>query len=140
VRLVLAVLGIFAAAAPVGAATLIVQIQGVDAGRGEIRLALCDRSFDAAGCTRAATRAAAAAVEEFVFDGLVPGRYAVAAYQDLNGNGELDRSLLGLPVEPYGFTNDVGRSERPTIEPALVEVDQGRTVAVVRIRPFGQSQ
>ncbi|NJB86954.1 uncharacterized protein (DUF2141 family) [Lewinella marina] len=31
------------------------------------------------------------------------GDYVLAAYQDLNGNGELDRNLLGIPTEPYGF-------------------------------------
>lgn len=123
-------------ATPAGAATLVVQVHGVDAGKGEVRLALCDRSFDEAGCRRGAARGAGAEVEEFVFHRLEPGRYAVAAYQDLNGNGELDRSLLGLPTEPYGFTNDVGRRERPRIEPARVEVRPGRTVAVVRVRPF----
>lgn len=31
------------------------------------------------------------------------GAYVLAAFQDLNGNGELDRNLLGVPTEPYGF-------------------------------------
>ena len=32
-----------------------------------------------------------------------PGRYVIAAFQDLNGNGELDRNFFGVPTEPYGF-------------------------------------
>ena len=32
------------------------------------------------------------------------GEYVIAAFQDLNGNGELDRNLLGVPTEPYGFS------------------------------------
>ena len=32
------------------------------------------------------------------------GSYVIAAFQDLNGNGELDRNLLGVPTEPYGFS------------------------------------
>lgn len=31
------------------------------------------------------------------------GHYVVAAFQDLNGNGELDRNFFGVPTEPYGF-------------------------------------
>ncbi|CAH0998689.1 hypothetical protein LEM8419_00035 [Neolewinella maritima] len=31
------------------------------------------------------------------------GRYVIAAFQDMNGNGELDRNFLGVPTEPYGF-------------------------------------
>ncbi len=32
------------------------------------------------------------------------GRYVIAAFQDLNGNGELDRNFFGVPTEPYGFS------------------------------------
>ncbi|MFL5335203.1 MAG: DUF2141 domain-containing protein [Geminicoccaceae bacterium] len=132
-------MGFVLCAGPAAAATLVVQIQGIDPGQGVVKLAVCDRSFDAAGCRHVASRAAKAPVEEFVFDDLAPGRYAVAAYHDLNGNGQLDTSMLGLPTEPYGFSNDVGRERRPEIGPALVNVDQGRTTAVVRVHPFRSS-
>lgn len=36
--------------------------------------------------------------------GLKPGIYAIAVIQDLNGNGELDRNLFGMPVEPLAFS------------------------------------
>ena len=45
-----------------------------------------------------------------MFDDLAPARYAVAVYHDVNGNGRLDTVPPGLPTEPYGFSNDVGRS------------------------------
>ncbi|WP_420458310.1 DUF2141 domain-containing protein [Neolewinella sp.] len=32
------------------------------------------------------------------------GRYVIAAFQDLNSNGELDRNFFGVPTEPYGFS------------------------------------
>lgn len=31
------------------------------------------------------------------------GSYVLAAFHDLNGNGELDTSIFGAPSEPYGF-------------------------------------
>ncbi|MEM1357929.1 MAG: DUF2141 domain-containing protein, partial [Bacteroidota bacterium] len=31
-----------------------------------------------------------------------PGRYVLAAYHDVNGNGKLDTNLFGAPAEPYG--------------------------------------
>jgi acyl-CoA reductase-like NAD-dependent aldehyde dehydrogenase/uncharacterized protein (DUF2141 family) len=37
---------------------------------------------------------------------LPPGRYAVSAYQDLNGNGRLDTGWLGIPTEPVGVSNN----------------------------------
>lgn len=35
-----------------------------------------------------------------------PGTYAVAVYQDINDNGKLDTRVLGIPKEPYGFSNN----------------------------------
>jgi uncharacterized protein (DUF2141 family) len=36
---------------------------------------------------------------------LPPGKFAILAYCDKNGNGKLDENLLGVPKEPYGFSN-----------------------------------
>jgi uncharacterized protein (DUF2141 family) len=35
-----------------------------------------------------------------------PGRYALAVYHDLNNNNEMDKNLVGIPKEPYGFSKD----------------------------------
>ena len=40
------------------------------------------------------------------FENLPPGDYAIAAFQDVNENGVLDKNALGIPTEPYGFSND----------------------------------
>ena len=40
----------------------------------------------------------------WVIDDVPAGTYAVSVIQDLNGNGVLDASFLGLPKEPYGFS------------------------------------
>jgi len=34
------------------------------------------------------------------------GQYAIAVYHDLNGNGKLDKNLIGIPSEPYAFSNN----------------------------------
>jgi uncharacterized protein (DUF2141 family) len=34
------------------------------------------------------------------------GTYAIAVFQDLNGNGKLDTGLMGIPKEPYCFSNN----------------------------------
>lgn len=33
------------------------------------------------------------------------GKYAVAVYQDKNGNNKLDSNFMGIPNEPFGFSN-----------------------------------
>jgi uncharacterized protein (DUF2141 family) len=38
---------------------------------------------------------------------LAPGDWAVALTQDTNDNGKLDKNMLGIPTEPYAFSNNV---------------------------------
>ncbi|MBO9498055.1 MAG: DUF2141 domain-containing protein [Novosphingobium sp.] len=35
-----------------------------------------------------------------------PGVYAIAVYHDVDGNRKFNRSGLGFPAEPYGFSNN----------------------------------
>jgi uncharacterized protein (DUF2141 family) len=42
---------------------------------------------------------------------LADGEWAVAITQDINDNDKLDKNFLGIPTEPYAFSNNV----RPTI-------------------------
>lgn len=66
---------------------------------------------------------------------LKAGSYAFLVFQDENGNKQLDRNLLGLPTEPYGFS---GKSSvipgPPSFEKSLVTVKpQNGKPAVVPI-------
>ncbi|TPG62364.1 DUF2141 domain-containing protein [Hymenobacter nivis] len=38
---------------------------------------------------------------------LAKGEWAVALTQDVNNNAKLDKNLLGIPTEPYAFSNNV---------------------------------
>ena len=42
-----------------------------------------------------------------IFHDVLPGRYAVMLYHDTNNNDALDRNVIGLPVENYGFSHNV---------------------------------
>jgi uncharacterized protein (DUF2141 family) len=54
---------------------------------------------------------------------LPAGRYAIALYQDSNGNNALDKTLFGLPTEPYGFSNDAsGVMGPPSFDQAAFDV------------------
>ena len=41
---------------------------------------------------------------------LAPGEYAFCVYHDINSNGQLDTNLVGIPKEPFGFSNYNGKS------------------------------
>jgi uncharacterized protein (DUF2141 family) len=50
-----------------------------------------------------------------------PGRYAISVYQDVNENGELDRTFIGIPKEPVGFGNNYKPFGKPKFESATIE-------------------
>jgi len=63
------------------------------------------------------------------------GAYAVAVYHDEDGDHDFDRTLIGLPDEGYGFSNDapaiVGL---PTFQAARFEVPENGLQLTIRMR------
>lgn len=35
-----------------------------------------------------------------------PGRYGVRLFHDLNANGKIETNFIGIPTEPFGFSNN----------------------------------
>jgi len=69
------------------------------------------------------------------FTGLEPGTYAVSAYQDVDGNGKLNRSLVGVPTEPYGFSRGArGLVGPPRFDDAKFDLGAGGAAIDVKIK------
>ena len=116
------------------AATLVIRAEGVQSSQNMVYAGICDTSFEEATCPYKDREPARAGVVEMRVRNVKPGSYAVAVFHDTNGNGKLDRSFIGLPSEPYGFSNDVGRRGFPSFEGALVTVADPTTAVAVPIR------
>ena len=43
----------------------------------------------------------------YKFEAIPVGKYAIAIYQDVNGDDKLNRDGYGRPTEPYAFSNNV---------------------------------
>ena len=50
---------------------------------------------------------------EWIIDDLPYGEYAIKLFHDENGNGKMDRNMLGIPSEDYGFSNNASGSFGP---------------------------
>lgn len=62
-----------------------------------------------------------------------PGNYAVALFHDENNNGRMDKRALGIPKEPYGFSNNVRpKFSAPTFKECSFRV--GSEPQTVRIK------
>lgn len=92
------------------------------------------RAFDAAadyGKAPAATLQVKAETEVVSFQlcGLRTGVVAISLFQDLNGNGTLDRNAFGIPSEPWGASGKPSAFSAPTWEATQVALD-GKPVIV----------
>jgi uncharacterized protein (DUF2141 family) len=65
----------------------------------------------------------------FPLCGLSGDTAAFTLYQDLNGNGQLDRNVLGMPSEPWGASGKPAAMSAPTWETTAVPLD-GTTIVV----------
>ncbi len=119
-------------AASAQAATLSVDLTGIRAAKGELRIALVDANgYDGGAKPVAATIVAAqGATARAVFADVAPGRYAVMVVHDENGNGQLDTNMLGMPTEGYGFSNNPNVMRKPTFDEAAFAFDGDTTVDV----------
>lgn len=55
----------------------------------------------------------------------------LSVFHDVNGNGKLDSNAMGMPKEPYGFSNNAaGVFGPPKFEKAQFEVKAGARIGV----------
>lgn len=104
------------AAADPPAGILQVEIRLPAGATGEVRVALCsslNQFLDRQTPARRIARQAAGTSVTLPFTNLPPGRYALKAYLDRNGNQELDLDWLGLPQEPWAISNDIRAEPSP---------------------------
>lgn len=66
------------------------------------------------------------AVTRTTLQGLAPGRYVIAVFQDVDGNGTLSTGAFGIPKEPFGFSNNARvRFGPPSFDAAAITVRPG---------------
>lgn len=119
-------------------ATLTVEVTLNKPGAGGVlRVALCPSSESFSlekGCTVMQAKATGPMVQ-LRFEGLQEGEVALKLFHDVDGNGKLDTNWMGIPKEPYGFSNDaMGTFGPPTWEQARISIKPGANVTKVRMK------
>lgn len=106
--------GLLAATFLSGAAaahTLTIQIDHISEQSGKLHVAVYadENSYDQGkNAVAAQIKPVTANSHQLVFTDLPAGQYAVKLMHDANDNGSLDRNLIGIPSEGYGFSNNAG--------------------------------
>ena len=71
--------------------------------------------------------------DEWRIDDLAPGRYALLAYEDLDGDGELATDDRGLPIEPFTISGR-GPARAPRFDRASFVLDT--PIQRLELRPW----
>ena len=59
------------------------------------------------------------------------GGSIIKLFLDLNGNGEMDTNFLGIPKEPFGFSNNAkGKLGPPSFDAAAFQVREATEIAI----------
>jgi uncharacterized protein (DUF2141 family) len=89
--------------------TLTLIIEALKNDEGSVRVALSNSEenyYDYPNPTIGMSAPIHGRIARLEFRNLPFGVYAIKAFHDENGDGELDTNFLGIPVEDYGFSNN----------------------------------
>jgi uncharacterized protein (DUF2141 family) len=87
-----------------------VILTGIKSTKGSVRLALFDQAKGFPLIAKSALALAEVPAQKgtvkIVLGPVASGKFALVAFHDLNDNNKLDVNLFGIPVEPYGASNN----------------------------------
>lgn len=120
---------------------LIVHFYGLDSNDGELGASIVNSAEHFLGDYRKSSRFIRTRIVNqqvtWVIIRLPYGEYAISAYHDENKNKRYDLNLLGIPVEGYGFSNNVKvKFSAPEYQQAKFNFDKNGQVINIEIRDF----
>jgi uncharacterized protein (DUF2141 family) len=124
--------------APAAAATLTIKVDNIDKRGGDLHVALYDQASwpnDDAEPIAGAIVPAIAPETVVTLKDIKPGVYGVKTFQDINCNGKFDQNWIGLPLEPYGFSNDAKPTLfAPSFDRTKFTVKDGANAIVIHLQ------
>lgn len=116
------------------AATIEVHVSNIGNAKGQIRVAVCDQERFLKQCLYTASAPAQAGETVLKVANVPAGTWAVLAYHDENDNAELDRNMIGIPKEDYGFSRDAAsRFGPPKFADAAITVEDGDMAVKIKL-------
>jgi uncharacterized protein (DUF2141 family) len=106
---------------------LTVEVCGLESQSGKVMISLYDskQSYEKSqNPVKKASLAIKGDKSLWLVKDLPPGEYAIKLFHDQNANQKLDRNFLGMPQEPYGFSNNArGFMGPPSFEEAKFNLE-----------------
>lgn len=115
-------------------ASITLNVKGLTEAKGAMSVALFDSEEDYDSkdkYTVAGDYPVDSIVFVYTFTDLPSGTYAVKVYHDIDGNGEMKKNWIGIPKEPFGFSNDAkGKMGPPSFENASFKVNSDTEIEI----------
>lgn len=116
------------------AADLTVNITGITSKKGFIRLAMYDNATDFPGnyvnAIDSENILAQSSTATAIFKDLKPGTYAISVFHDVNNDEDLNTNFMGIPKEPFGFSNNPRILGPPKFRKCKFTVNSDKTVTI----------
>jgi len=115
--------------------SLTVEVKGIDNPTGNLYIALYDSKapFLSDQAIDGKIVEVNGTTLTIVFDDLKNEEYAIAIYQDENKNKKLDMGEYGIPLEKYGFSNNVDPAEikrAPIFDECKFDINGNTTITI----------
>lgn len=116
--------------------TLLVLVKGLKNTKGSLRVALFNSADQFMGDVVYEGTVVKISTDEMLvkFENLPFGSYAIAVIHDVDDDGQLDKNVLGIPTEGYGFSNHaIGKYGPPKWMDASFFMDRQSEARIVEL-------
>jgi len=109
-----------------------IEFEITETNSGEIRFAIYDSKENHMEKEfRTATSSVENNTAKINLENMPKGTYSFSYYHDVNNNNELDKNMMGIPKEPYGFSNgEKGRFGPPSFEESKIVITKDTTLQI----------
>jgi len=110
-----------------------VNVEGIETNQGQVLATLCKKEeFLKSKCEYSgAVKLDNVSEHVIVFENVKLGEYALQLFHDVNNDFKLQTNLMGIPTEPFAFSNNAkGKFGPPKFEQAAFEVTPDAEITV----------
>ena len=112
--------------------TLSMKVGNFKTTKGVLRVCVTDKKDDfLKSCTFSKIVAVEDKTVSLKIENIEKGNYAVSVYHDENNNGVLETGgVFGIPVEPYGFSNNPTMTFGPSFKKSVFKMTSDKNISI----------
>lgn len=111
---------------------IMVTVNNIKSNSGIIKVCVFDKETGFPDKTNIALKCVSSTAKkgtmQIKIEGIIPGKYAIAAHHDEDNDGKFNTNFLGMPKEAAGASNGAkGKMGPPKFADAVVAIDKSKT-------------